>query len=218
MPNLHGCQEPGQLLPDWPRDFGRAGAQRLELEIGPGHGAFALDHVAAHPEVDLVCIETRRADVELIKQRAARRQLSNLQILHGDARLLLPNLFATAELQAVHIHCPDPWWKQRHHKRRLVDAGLALLLRRLLREGGEVDFRTDVPAYAREALVTWEAAGYRGAQLIEEPPEVLSTRERRYAQTGQPVFRALLVNPGSPPADILNTKRTGREWTDVRRK
>src|SRR5260221_13776295 len=109
MTPIHGCAAPGEVLPDWRRDFGRQGELRLSLEIGPGHGAFALDHAAAFPETDLVCIETRRADVELIRQRAAKRGLSNLQILHGDARLLLPNLFAPGELQAVHIHCPDPW-------------------------------------------------------------------------------------------------------------
>jgi hypothetical protein len=46
---------------------------------------------------------------------------------------------------------------------------------------------------------------------------VLSTRERRYAVTGQPVFRARYRNPaasGAAPA----TDRTGRDWRDLRRK
>ncbi len=221
MASLHSCAAPGELFPDWSREFGRAGEQRLELEVGPGHGAFALDHAAAHPEVDLLAIETRRADVELIRSRAARRGLTNLLLLQGDARLLLPRLFTAGGLAALHIHCPDPWWKSRHHKRRLVDVELAALVRKLLVPGGEIDFRTDVPAYAREAVVTWEEAGFvnvagRGA-LLSEPPEVLSTRERRYAQTGQPMFRARFMNPG--PAELAPAPgRSGRDWTDVRRK
>ena len=47
----YGCREPHELYPDWKRDFGRDAP--LALEIGPGRGAFALDHAARHPEMDL---------------------------------------------------------------------------------------------------------------------------------------------------------------------
>jgi tRNA (guanine-N7-)-methyltransferase len=138
-----------------------------------------------------------------------------LRVIQGDARLLLPALFRPGEISALHVQFPDPWWKTRHHKRRLIDVELALLFRRLLRAGGEVDFRTDVPAYFREASQTWLDAGF--VPLPDAAPEVLSTRERRYAVTGQPVFRARFQNPDgpvpAPPAD-----RTGRDWRDSRRK
>jgi len=208
-----GCKEPEEAFPDWERDFGRKAP--LELEIGPGRGAFALDHAARHPELDLVVIETRRSDCELIRTRASKRGLRNLMVLHGDARLLVPRLFPPGSLSALHVQFPDPWWKTRHHKRRMVDVDFARKARDLLVAGGEVDFRTDVPAYAREGEQTWLEAGFE--KLPDRAPEVLSTRERRYAVTGQPVFRARFRNPGSevrPP----RTERTGREWRDVRRK
>jgi hypothetical protein len=78
-----------------------------------------------------------------------------------------------------------------------------------------VDFRTDVPAYFQEAVQTWEEAGF--VRLPDAPPEVLSTRERRYAITGQPVFRAAFENPAAPIV-APQTARTGRDWRDVRRK
>src|SRR3954451_5710178 len=90
-PITHGCALPRDVFPDWARDFGRAAP--LELEIGPGRGAFALDHAAAHPAIDLVCIEHRRSDCELIRARAEQRGLSNLIVLQGDAKLLVPRLF-----------------------------------------------------------------------------------------------------------------------------
>ena len=210
---LSGCPLPSELFPDWKRDFGRDAP--LELEIGPGRGAFALDHARLHPEVDLVLIETRRSDCELIRSRAERRRLGNLLVLQGDAKLLLPRLFRPASLAAVHVQFPDPWWKKRHHKRRMIDVDFAAQMRALLAPGGLVDFRTDVPAYAREAAQTWIEAGFE--PLADEPPEVLSTRERRYAISGQPVFRARFRNPGGPPAHPP-VDRTGRDWRDVRRK
>ena len=210
---VFGCAEPDELYPDWKRDFGRDAP--LELEIGPGRGAFALDYAARHPEIDLVVIEARRSDCELIRARALKRGLRNLMVLHGDARLLFPRLFPPRSLAGLHVQFPDPWWKRRHHKRRLVDVDFALQVRRLLAPGATVDFRTDVAAYAREGEQTWVQAGFE--RLPDEPPEVLSTRERRYAVTGQPVFRTRFRNP---PADVRPTQseRTGREWRDLRRK
>ena len=210
---LYGCAAPEEIFPDW-------GALPVEVEIGPGRGAFALDYAAQHGDRLLVAIETRRADCELIRGRAGKRGLRNLEVLQGDAKLLLPRLFPPASLAAVHVQFPDPWWKTRHHKRRMIDVELAALLRRLLAPGAQVDFRTDVPAYFREAVQTWLEAGF--VQLPETAPEVLSTRERRYAVTGQPVFRAAFENPAADlsAADLAQTTsdRTGRDWRDVRRK
>ena len=217
----HGCAVPGEAFPDWARDFGRPAP--LELEIGPGRGGFALDHASAHRELHLVCIETRRSDCELIRARAVQRGLRNLAVLQGDAKMLLPRLFPPGSLSALHVQFPDPWWKKRHNKRRMVDVELAGLARILLRDGGEVDFRTDVRAYAEAAVATWEEAGFVNAngagRLSDQAPEVLSTRERRYARTGQPVYRARFVNPCPPDGEPrASPGRTGREWTDVRRK
>jgi tRNA (guanine-N7-)-methyltransferase len=215
----HGCALPSEAFPDWESRFGRKAF--LEVEIGPGRGHFALDHAALEPAIDLVCIETRRADCELIRERALRLGLSNLAVLQGDAKLLLPRLFQRGELSALHVQFPDPWWKKRHRRRRMVDAGLAARMRTLLRPGGIVDFRTDVPAYAQAAIAIWEETGFENAagrgNLWTEPPAVLSTRERRYLRTGQPVFRARFVNPG-PPAGELALASGGRDWTDVRRR
>jgi len=218
----HGCAAPGEAFPDWARDFGRAAS--LELEIGPGHGGFALDYAAAHPEIDLVCVESRRSDCESIRGRAQRRGLGNLIVLQGDAKLLVPAAFTAASLSALHVQFPAPWWKKRHNQRRLVDVDLAARMRILLGPGGVVDFRTDVRAYAEAAIATWEEAGFSNpagpGQPWPEVPEVLSTRERRYARTGQPVYRARFVNPGAPPGEPRGgaAGRTGREWTDLRRK
>jgi tRNA (guanine-N7-)-methyltransferase len=208
-----GCATPSERFPDWAGDFGRSAP--LELEIGPGRGGFALEQAARHPEIDLVLVESRRSDCELIRARALRRGLRNLMVIQGDARLLLPRIFPPGALSAVHVHFPDPWWKTRHHKRRLIDVELAALLRRILKTGGQIDFRTDVAAYAREAERTWLEAGFE--KLPGDVAEVLSTRERRYAVAGQPVFRARFENPA---ADVrpIKTERTGREWRDVRRK
>ncbi|HEY6099891.1 MAG TPA: tRNA (guanine-N7)-methyltransferase [Anaeromyxobacter sp.] len=188
------------LLPDWPALLGsRAGA--LELEIGSGHGGFALAFARERPGSGLVAIEQRRRFADALRARAQRRGHANLLVLHGDARVLAPRLFAAGSLSAIHVHFPDPWWKRRHHRRRLVDDGMSTLLFRLLRPAGLLDFRTDVERYAREAIERLEAEGFeneagRGAFADAPPDEIPSTREKRYLGTGQRVWRLRLRRPG----------------------
>jgi tRNA (guanine-N7-)-methyltransferase len=181
------------LLPDWRARFGPA-AERLELEIGPGHGGFALAFARAHPDRALVAIEQRKKFAADIEAKAAARGYAHLLVINGDGRLLGPRLFRGGSLAAIHVHFPDPWWKRRHHGRRLVDDRMSVLLRGLLRPGGLLDFRTDVEAYALGAVERLEAAGFRneagpGRFADPAPGEIPSTREKRYLETGQRVWR-----------------------------
>jgi tRNA (guanine-N7-)-methyltransferase len=189
------------LLPDWRARLG-ARADALELEIGAGHGGFALAFARARPERALVAIEQRRKFAEELRARAEKRGHEGLVVVHGDARILAPRLFAAGSLAAIHVHFPDPWWKRRHHRRRLVDEGMSTLLLRLLRPGGLLDFRTDVERYALEAIERLEAEGFvneagRGAFADAPPDEIPSTREKRYLATGQRVWRLRLRRPAA---------------------
>ena len=190
------------LLPDWHARLGPR-ADALELEIGAGHGGYALAFARERPERALVAIEQRRKFADELRGRAEKRGHSALVVLHGDARVLAPRLFAAGSLAAIHVHFPDPWWKRRHHRRRLVDEGMSTLLLRLLRPGGLLDFRTDVERYALEAIERLEAEGFtndagKGAFADAPPDEIPSTREKRYLATGQRVWRLRMHRPVAP--------------------
>ncbi len=187
------------LLPDWRARLGPR-ADALELEIGAGHGGYALAFARMRPDRALVAIEQRRKFADELRARAEKRGHTSLVVIQGDARLLAPRLFAAGSLAAIHVHFPDPWWKRRHHRRRLVDEGMSALLFRLLRPGGLLDFRTDVERYAVEAIERLEAEGFenaagRGAFADAPPDEIPSTREKRYLATGQRVWRLRLRRP-----------------------
>jgi tRNA (guanine-N7-)-methyltransferase len=189
------------LLPDWRALLGdRAG--RLELEIGSGHGGYALAFARERPDRALVAIEQRRKFADELRARAEARGHANLLALCGDARLLAPRLFRAGSLAAIHVHFPDPWWKRRHHHRRLVDDGMSRLLLGLLAPGGLLDFRTDVERYANDAVARLEEIGFQNAagpgRFAERAADdIPSTREKRYLATGQPVWRLRMIRPRS---------------------
>ena len=183
--------------PDWSAVFGGPGP--LEMEIGSGAGAFALGYAARHPAVRYVAIEWRKKYARELEHRARTRGLGNLKVVEADARAVIPRLFAPRSLSGIHLQFPDPWWKRSHRKRVILTAAFATLLRERSGPGAVFDFRTDVRARAEEMLETLEAAGWRnplgpGAFHPLDPDEVASSRERRYLASGEPVYRARLVN------------------------
>ena len=189
--------DPGALsldsFPEWQARFGSAAAE-LELEIGSGHGGFALAFAKTRPDRALVAIEQRQKFAREVAAKAEGRGLTNLLVLQGDARIIAPRLFRAGSLAVVHVHFPDPWWKRRHHTRRLVDDRMSVLLQGLLRPGGLLDFRTDVEDYARGAVERLEEVGFEneaGPGRFSDRPadEIPSTREKRYLASGEPVWR-----------------------------
>jgi tRNA (guanine-N7-)-methyltransferase len=218
---LYGPVEPHELFPDWNAILGFE--RPMHVEIGSGRGHFALDYAAREP-VNLVAIEQRRSDCDTIRERRAKRGIRNLEVIQGDAVMLLPRYFRPESVAGFHVHCPDPWWKNRHHRRRLIADDFVLLLWKLLVPGGELDLRTDVPAYAKVMVETCEdILGFENVHGpgVERPVEglVLSTRERRYRETGQPVFRYAYRRPAGPPkTEAVDEAVLRRAWRDVRRK
>jgi tRNA (guanine-N7-)-methyltransferase len=187
--------------PDWRSRFGDL-ADRLELEIGCGHGGYAVAFGERRPDRALVGIEQRKKFAAMVAAKVARRGLGNVLILQGDGRLLAPRLFPAGSLRAIHVHFPDPWWKRRHVRRRLVDDRMSTLLLRLLVPGGQLDFRTDVERYALDAVARLEEVGFEnlagpGHFCEALPDEIPSTREKRYLETGQRVWRLRLRRPFS---------------------
>ena len=182
--------------PDWSAVFGGPGP--LELEIGSGAGAFALGYAARHPARRYVAIEWRKKYARELEHRAQAGGLSNLRVVEADARAVIPRLFAPGSLAGIHLQFPDPWWKRAHRKRAILTPAFATLLLKLTASGGVFDMRTDVRSRAEEMLDILEAAGWHnplgpGSFHPADPDDVPSSRERRYLESGEPVYRARLT-------------------------
>ncbi|MDC0709794.1 tRNA (guanine-N7)-methyltransferase [Stigmatella sp. ncwal1] len=185
--------------PDWDAEFGFSGP--LELEIGSGAGGHALEYCRRHPEVRYLAFEWRKKYARDTQSRGEKMGLKNLRVLEADARAVVPRLFAAGSLAAIHLQFPDPWWKRAHFKRAIILPEFARILLDKLAPGGRFDMRTDVEDRGQAMLSILEEVGFlnplgRGVFHPYEPEEVPSTRERRYLQSGEPVYRGRLVKPG----------------------
>jgi tRNA (guanine-N7-)-methyltransferase len=174
--------------------FGREAP--LEVEVGSGKGLFLASSAANVPECDFLGVEIARKYARFSAARLAKRGLTNAAMLHGDAQRLFRELLPDASLAAVHVYFPDPWWKKRHYKRRVMNEQFLHDVSRTLAPGGSLHFWTDVRDYfdATIALVA-QHTPLEGPRHVPERPaehdlDFRTHFERRMRRNGERVYRA----------------------------
>ncbi len=179
---------------DTARLFGREAA--LEIEVGSGKGLFLRTAAAARPDVDFLGIEVARKYAAYAAAGLAKRGLTNGKVAAADGLRVFAELMPADSLQAVHVYFPDPWWKTRHKKRRVLTEPFLRDVHRTLQPGGALHFWTDVEEYFSSTLdLLANLALLKGPVVVPEslPEHDMDYRthfERRTRRNGEPVFRA----------------------------
>jgi len=167
---------------------------RIEIEIGPGNCGFLIEAARRQPDTLFVGIEIRAAS----PARAARRgELpANLRMLCTDARWMVSHLLAAQTIDAYHVYFPDPWWKKRHHKRRLFTPEFCQAVHRTLRPGGRIYVATDVtPAFGeiRQRLTESGLAEEPWRGRADDP--ACSAYEKKYRAQARQIHQAAFAKP-----------------------
>ncbi len=174
--------------------FGRRAS--LEVEVGSGKGLFLRTAAAAHPATDFLGIELAGTYAEHAAARLIAAGLSNAVVVSADALRIFAERLPDGSLAAVHVYFPDPWWKQRHRKRRVMRESFLRDVERTLQPGGSLHFWTDVEEYYRSTLALLAAAAQLAGPFPvpqTDPRHEMDYRthfERRTRLEGSPVYRA----------------------------
>ena len=171
--------------------FGRSALRTME--IGFGNGEQLLARAMAEPERDFLGVEVHRSGVGQLLNAAVTGALSNIRVACHDAIEVLKAQIAAATLDEVQILFPDPWPKERHHKRRLIQPEFVELLATRLRSGGRLLLATDWAPYAEHMQLILDASPFferldTGATEARAATARALTRfERRGVQLGHTV-------------------------------
>lgn len=183
--------QPGTPL-DLPSLFGKD--RPVSLEIGFGSGETLLALAEGNPACGFLGVEVHRPGIGRLLRALEAQELSNVRVLRQDAVALLHDGLAEASLAAVYLLFPDPWPKQRHHKRRILTAALVAELARVLQPGGLFHAASDWPDYAEQMLAELERASpwfenlAGSGQFTPRPSWRPPTRfEQRGERLGHPV-------------------------------
>ncbi len=174
-------------------------SQPLELEIGSGKGTFLVQQGALTPGVNYVGIEWARAFWRYAADRVRRHELRNVKLLHTEAGAFVRNYVAPGTFRTVHVYFPDPWPKQRHQKRRLIQAPFLRELHRVLTEAGQVRLATDHSDYfawmgehAASVADLFERVDFDTLPGTGQGELVGTNFERKYRREGRP-FHAMVL-------------------------
>jgi tRNA (guanine-N7-)-methyltransferase len=174
--------------------FGRVAP--LEIEVGSGKGLFLSAAASGDPARDFLGIEIIGKYARFVAARLAQRELANARIVHGDAQFLFRDHVGADSLSAVHVYFPDPWWKARHKKRRVMNELFLAQVQRTLEPRGTLHFWTDVEEYFQTSLaLIAEHTRLSGPHPVAEKPadhdlDYRTHFERRMRQHDLPVYRA----------------------------
>lgn len=186
--------------PNWTEVYEKP-TQPLHLDIGCARGEFVLSMAQLQPDWNFLGVEIRQPLIEQANVKVLELKLKNLFYLFGNINnSLVPILesFSPQTLQRVTIQFPDPWFKKRQAKRRVVQPELVAILAKYLTVGGEVFLQSDVEEVAQEMCDRFLADPAFVQQgndswLDTNPLPVSTERELFTLANGEPVYRALLV-------------------------
>ncbi|QGJ69485.1 tRNA (guanine-N(7)-)-methyltransferase [Planctomycetales bacterium 10988] len=179
--------------------FGRQAP--LEIEVGTGKGLFLRNFSPRQPETNFLGMEIAARYARYAAYRAAKHSMENVRIYSGDALRIFREVIPDACVAGVHVYFPDPWWKARHHKRRVLQRPFLLDILRVLEPGGLFHFWTDVEPYFKNTLdLMKEIEAFDGPHEVperepEHPLDYRTHRERRVRLEGGMIYRSLYKKP-----------------------
>ena len=129
-------------------DLVPSGFDDVEIEIGPGKGAYLLAATEAKPDTFLLGIEAAMGYASLAATKLKETGRDNGLFLVDNGKLFLEDRVQPGALAAVHVYFPDPWPKRRHRGRRFFTEDVPRTLARAIREDGYCLIATDNAGYA----------------------------------------------------------------------
>lgn len=186
-----------QLLPhsiNWGQFFGNQNP--VDLEIGCGRTHFFFDRANNFPERNIIGIEWKYEFIEQGQRRIMREHLTNAALFHGNAWLLVPLLFSPASISQVFVNFPDPWWKERHKKRLVLNEVFLAALKTRMKPDGFILVQTDVAelfAHYQELLTTNDFMVDDALQpdVIMAQTKAQTHREKKCLLQGLPIYRGV---------------------------
>jgi tRNA (guanine-N7-)-methyltransferase len=167
----------------------------LLLDIGSARGRFLLRMAGVEPDRNFLGVEIREPLVDEANRLAEEARLTNLRYAFCNAMLWLDQLLTEIPdgvLQAVTIQFPDPWFKKKHAKRRMVNQELVDAVVAKLAPGGKIFVQTDIEFLADEMFELFRSdRNLQELSIDQNPFPVKTEREKAVEDKGLPVFRSL---------------------------
>lgn len=193
------------------------GCTALWVELGCGKGKFTAETAQANPDVLLIAVERCREAMVVAMEKARDMGLSNVYYIDMDAESV-EDIFAPGEIDRLFLNFPDPWPRKKNAKRRLTHRRFLEKYCRVLREGGQLHFKTDNAGLFDFSLEEFAACGLETRNVTRNLHEngvvgIMTGYEEKFCALGTPINRCEVVcKPFAlPPQEKRPKEQAGEE-------
>lgn len=183
--------------PDWSQVFADP-TRPLHLDIGCGRGAFLLKMAEQEPDWNYLGLEIREPIVDQALEWRDEAGLKNLHYIFCNVSNSLHPILASLEpgtLARVSIQFPDPWFKRKHQKRRVVQPEMVATLAEFMTETAIVFLQSDILEVAKKMVDRFTESPHFSREgsdwLSDNPMPVPTERELMVMSFGEPIYRAI---------------------------
>ena len=200
---------PAQLKGNW-RSL-KEDATALWVEVGCGKGKFTAETAEANPDVLLIAVERCREAMVVAMEKAQTMGLKNVFYIDMDVASI-EEIFAGAEIDRLFINFPDPWPRKKNAKRRLTYRSFLDKYCRVIKEGGEIHYKTDNAPLFEFSVEEFALCGLEVKNLTRNLHEygivgIMTGYEEKFHSLGTPINRCEVVCKPFilPPEEKKNT-------------
>ncbi|KAM0679941.1 tRNA (guanine-N(7)-)-methyltransferase (tRNA(m7G46)-methyltransferase) [Glugoides intestinalis] len=140
---------------DWSLHF-VDGLPPVYIDIGCGYGKFLIETAKQFPESNVLGLEIRDKVAEFVHESV--KSIENCSVIKANAMLFLPNFFKPGSLKKLFVLFPDPHFKKKKQKARIICRQTMQLFKYLLDEDGELYISTDVKSLFEDMCLTIESS------------------------------------------------------------
>ncbi len=161
---------------------------KVIMEIGSGMGEATAQIAKANPQVGYVAVEMHSPGLAALLILINQMELENIKLIREDATYLLANHIPDNSIDGIHLLFPDPWPKNRQHKRRIVQIEFIEMVGKKLKQGGFIHIATDWQPYADWIKVRFDQSDTFSGGVVARPEwRVLSKFEGQGLRKGHQV-------------------------------
>ena len=170
-------------------------AREIRVELGCGKGRFTADTAMQEPDVLLIAVEKVPDAMVVAMERVRNAKLGNVFFVDGDAALL-NDMFAPGEVDRIYINFCDPWPKSNQKKRRLTHGNFLKVYRKVLKDGGQIHFKTDNDKLYEWSIEEIPQFGFTLSEVTRDlhangPVGVMTDYEAKFYAEGKNINRCV---------------------------
>ena len=164
-----------------------------------GKGRFLMDMAVLHPEINYVGIEMYDSVLlrAVQKREKLETEIKNLFFIRMDARQL-PEVFAEGEVDRIYLNFSDPWPPNRQRKRRLTWRAYLEVYDEILRQQGDLCFKTDNQRFFEWSLQEICQFGWLLQNISLDlhnsdfEGNVMTEYEEKFSSVGNPICKYII--------------------------